>query len=83
MFMNVQQTALGWNVGTTNLSFNLTVDQMPYHNHNILYSSGTGADGGIWGKNSVNSGNFGAPNATGVMGYAVTATAGGGQPVNL
>ena len=56
---------------------------MPNHNHNMLYSSGTGADGGIWGKNSVNSGNFGAPNATGVMGYAVTATAGGGQPVNL
>ena len=38
---------------------------MPYHNHNILYNSGTGADGGIWGKNSINSGNFGAPSGNG------------------
>ena len=56
---------------------------MPYHNHNILYNGGTGADGGIWGKNSINSGNFGAPSGNGYSGYATTQAVGGNTPVYL
>ena len=46
------------------------------HGHGILYNSGTGADGGIWGGNGANSGNYGAVN--GIVGFASTANFGGG-----
>ena len=42
-----------------------------------MYNSGTGADGGIWGKSGVNTGNYGAPSGNGYSGYAVTAPLGG------
>ena len=51
------------------------------HGHGILYNSGTGADGGIWGGKGINSGNYGADG--GIVGFASTANFGGGQPVNL
>ena len=71
-------------VGSSSVNVSIAVSNLPSHNHNILFSHSTTADGGIWGSSNVDGGNFGGGGGYfGTSGYAYTAYTGSGNAINV